>query len=94
MEGRGHDRRRKLVPGDGPLAKVPPLVVFLVVAALFAVGVLVGGGTGAALIALLAVLAGVLLAVAWPRLAPVERALRLVVLLVLVAVAISLVNGR
>ena len=88
--GREPGWRRQLVPGDGPLARIPPLVVFLVVAAVFAAGVLVGGAVGAALLAALAVLVAALLAVAWPRLAPAERGLRLVVLLVLVAIAVSL----
>jgi hypothetical protein len=89
---RGRGWRRQLVPGDGPLARVPPLVVFLVVAAVFATGVLVGGMTGAVLLAALAVLMAALLAAAWARPAPAERALRLMVLLVLLAVAISLVD--
>ena len=82
--------RRQLVPGDGPLARVPPAVVFLVVAGVFAAGVLVGGAVGAGLLAVLALLVGALLAVTWPRLTAAERTLRLVALLVLVAVAISL----
>jgi hypothetical protein len=65
-------------------------VVFLVVLAVFAASVLLGGVVGAVLLAVLAVLVAALLAVAWPRLAPAERGLRLVVLLVLVAIAISL----
>jgi hypothetical protein len=82
--------QRQLVPGNGPLARVPPAAAFLVVVAVFATAVLVGGALGAVLLVALAALAGVLLAAAWPRLAPVERALRVVVLLVLVAVALSL----
>lgn len=80
--------RRQLVPGSGPLATVPPLLVFLVVAAVFAAGVLAGGALGAVLLGALAVFVAVLLAVAWPRLGPPDRALRLVVLLALVAVAL------
>ena len=79
------------MPGQGPLARVPPVVVFLVVAAVFATGVLVGGVVGACLLSLLALLVTALLVVAWPRLTSAERALRLVVLLVMVAIAISLV---
>lgn len=85
MAGRGW--RRTLIPGEGPLSAVPPIAAFLVVAALFAAGVLVGGVTGAVLLGLLAVLVGLLLAAAWPRLAPRDRALRLVVLLAVVAIA-------
>lgn len=68
---------------------MPPLAAFVAVTAVFAAGVLIGGIAGALMLGALAVLAGMLLAAAWPRLRPPERALRLVVLLVLVAVAIS-----
>ena len=84
--------RRQLVPGDGPLSRIPPLAVFLVVAVVFAGGVLLGGAAGAAMLTALAVLVGLLLVATWPRLAPAERAMRLVVLLVLLAIAISLVT--
>jgi hypothetical protein len=84
--------RRQLTPGDGPLARVPPLAVFLVVAVVFAAGVLIGGAVGAGVLLTLAVLVGALLAVTWPRLAPTERALRVLVLLVLLAIAISLLD--
>lgn len=79
--------RRRLVPGSGPFAAVPPLAAFLVVAAVFAAGVVVGGPVGAALLAGIAVLVGLLLAATWARLSPPERVLRLLVLLVVVAVA-------
>ena len=68
---------------------VPPLAAFVAVTAVFAVGVLVGGIAGALVLGALAVLAAMLLVASWSRLRPPERALRLVVLLVLVAVAIS-----
>jgi len=77
------------VPGNGPLARVPPAVAFLVVLAVFAAGVLIGGAAGAVVLLALAALAGALLAVTWRALAPAERALRVVALLVLVAVALS-----
>jgi hypothetical protein len=87
-------RRTQLLAGDGPLARVPPVVVFLVVVGLFAAAVLVGGLVGAALLGVLAVAVGVLLAVTWPVLAPPARIGRVVVLGVLVAVAVSLaING-
>lgn len=80
-------------PEEGnPLSKVPPVAVFVTVAAVFAVGVLVGGTAGAALLGLLAVLVAVLLASSWPRLRPSERALRVFVLLTVIAVAISVVR--
>jgi hypothetical protein len=86
--------RAQLLAGDGPLARVPPLVAFLVVAALFAVGVLVGGATGALLLGILAAGVAVLLAATWPVLAPGQRVGRVLVLLVLVAVAISVLLAK
>ena len=80
-------RRGRLLPGDGPLARVHPLVVFVVVAAVFAAGAIVGGTLGFALLILLAAAVAVLLATTWPRLAPRERVLRVLVLAVLVVVA-------
>ena len=46
--------KAKLIEGDGPLSRVPPLVVFAVVAAVFVLGVLVRGVPGALLLGLLA----------------------------------------
>lgn len=68
---------------------MPPLAAFVAVTAVFAVGVLIGGIVGALMLGALAVPAGMLLAASWSRLRPPERTLRLMVLLVLVAVAIS-----
>jgi uncharacterized protein DUF6703 len=80
-------------PENGnPLSKVPPLAVFIMVAAVFAAGVLIGGAAGMVLLGLLAVLVAVLLAASWPRLRPSERALRVLVLLTVIAVAISIVR--
>ena len=77
-------------PDDGsPSRKVTPLAAFLAVAAVFTAGVLIGGVAGAVLLGLLAVGVGLLLAATWPRLGTAERTVRLVVLLVLVAVAVS-----
>jgi hypothetical protein len=78
-----------MLPGSGPLAGVPPLLAFLVVAAVFAVGAIVGGLVGALLLALLAVGVAVLLATTWPRLSSPERLARVLVLVVLVAVTIG-----
>jgi hypothetical protein len=80
--------RAQLLPGQGPLARVRPLAVFVVVIGLFAAGVLVSGVVGALLLGVLAVGVGVLLATTWRLLAPTERVARLVVLAILVAVAI------
>lgn len=77
-------------PGNGnPLNTVPPLAAFVAVTAVFAAGVLIGGIVGALVLGALAVLVATLLAASWPRLRPPERALRVVVLIVLVAIAIS-----
>ncbi|MCT2584905.1 hypothetical protein JT362_17460 [Actinophytocola sp. S1-96] len=65
------------------------MVVFLVVAGVFAAGVLLGGGTGALLLGALAAGVGVLLAATWPTLSAAQRVLRVLVLAVLVAIAIS-----
>lgn len=86
-------RRAAMVPGDGPLARVPAVVAFAVVTAVFAAGVLIGGLVGTVLLGLLAAGVAVLLAVTWPRLSPAERVGRLLVLGVLVAVAIGLTTG-
>ncbi|SHF41914.1 hypothetical protein [Streptoalloteichus hindustanus] len=87
------DRRRPtrapLLPGDGPLSRVPPVVAFLVVFGLFALGVWLRGAVGAALLGLLTLLVVVLLVATWSRLRPVERVGRIVVIAVLAAVAVS-----
>jgi predicted neutral ceramidase superfamily lipid hydrolase len=90
--GRGRPfaaRRGRLLPGEGPLSRVPPVVAFAVVAALFAAGVLLGGVAGTVLLGLLAVGVAVLLATTWPRLSTPERLGRVLVLAVLVAVTIA-----
>ena len=81
--------RRPMLPGSGPLARVSPLLAFALVAAVFAVAVLVGGPVGALLLGLLAVGVAVLLATTWQRLSPPERLARTLILAVLVAVAIG-----
>lgn len=73
--------------GDG--TRVPAALVFVGVLAVFAAGVLIGGAPGAIVLGTLAVLVGALLASAWSRLQPAERTVRLLVLLMLVAVALS-----
>lgn len=81
--------RTPLLPGRGPLAGVPPLVAFLLVAGLFVAGVLVRGVLGAALLGLLAAGVGVLLAATWPVLTPSQRAVRALVLAIVVGIAFS-----
>ncbi|TDQ53966.1 hypothetical protein EV188_106112 [Actinomycetospora succinea] len=99
MSGRGPGQGRSLfagkrgraVPGDGPLARVPAVAVFAVVVVVFAAGVILGGVLGAALLGVLALGVAALLVATWPRLGPGERAVRLLVLVVLVAIAVGLV---
>jgi hypothetical protein len=81
--------KAKLVEGDGPLSRVPPFAVFLLVVAVFVVGILIGGSVGALLLGVLAAGVAVLLAVTWQALSSSERAGRVLVLAVLVAVAVS-----
>ncbi len=83
--------KRPLLPGDGPLARVRPVVAFVLVLALFVTGVAVGGTLGAVLLGVLAVGAAVLLAATWKVLSPAHRTLRVVVLLVLVLITVELV---
>lgn len=83
--------KRPLLPGDGPLARVRPVVAFLVVLGLFVTGVLVGGTLGAVLLGVLVVGAIALLAATWRLLSPAQRTLRVVVLLVLAVIALELV---
>jgi hypothetical protein len=78
-----------MLPGDGPLARVHPVVTFLVVLAVFLGGIWWGGLPGALLLAVLAVAVAVLLAATWPRLSAPERAIRLLVVLALVAIALQ-----
>jgi predicted neutral ceramidase superfamily lipid hydrolase len=83
------DWRRPMLPGDGPLARVHPVVAFLVVLAVFLGGIWWGGLPGALLLGVLAVAVAVLLAATWPRLSAPERAIRLLVVLALVAIALQ-----
>lgn len=83
--------KRPLLPGDGPLARVRPVVAFLLVLGLFITGVLVGGTLGAVLLGVLMLGAAVLLAATWKVLSPAQRTLRVVVLLVLLVITVELV---
>jgi hypothetical protein len=82
------DWRRPLLPGNGPLARAHPALAFGAVLVVFAVGVWWGGAPGALLLGSLAFAVGALLAASWPRLSHPERAVRLMVLLVLIAIAL------
>lgn len=82
-------RRSRLLPGEGPLARVPAVAAFLGVLVVFVVAVLVAGVVGAVLLVALAVGVALLLAATWSRLTGPERAGRCLVLAVLVAVAVA-----
>jgi hypothetical protein len=89
--GATRSMKAKLLDGDGPLSRVPPVAVFLLVAVVFVVGVLVRGVPGAVLLGALAVAVSVLLAATWRVLAPGQRLGRVLVIGVLVAIAVSVV---
>jgi hypothetical protein len=80
-----------MIAGEGPLARVPAPAVFAVVVIVFAAGVLIGGVVGAVLLGVLALGVAGLLAATWPALGTGERAVRVLVLAILVAIAIGLV---
>ena len=93
MPGR-RSTRTPLLAGNGPLARVPPFVVFAAVLAVFAVAIVLRGTPGAALLGLLALAVAGLLAATWRVLPAPARAGRVVVLAVLVAVAVSMVLAK
>jgi hypothetical protein len=84
--------RAPLLAGRGPLAKVPPVVPFLVVLAVFGVAIWQRGVVGAVLLGVLGVAVLVLLAATWQVLRTPDRVLRVVVVLILAGVAISMVR--
>ncbi|WP_082404796.1 DUF6703 family protein [Saccharothrix sp. NRRL B-16348] len=83
------DSKRTLIPGAGPLSRVPAPAAFLLVLALFVAGVWIQGTVGALLLGVLALGVAVLLATTWPLLTPSARVLRLLVLTVLVLITVS-----
>ena len=86
------DSRAPLLAGNGPLAKVPPLAVFVVVIIVFGVAIWLRGPVGAALLGVLGLGMLGLLAATWQVLRPAERVLRVIVVAILAAVAISLLR--
>jgi hypothetical protein len=84
--------RAPLLSGNGPLARVPPVVAFLVVLVVFALGVWIRGTIGAALLAVLCIGVLILLAGTWRVLRPVDRAMRVLVVAILAMVALSLLH--
>lgn len=91
MRGRMNSRAQ-LVAGNGPLAKVPPVVAFVVVLAVFGVAVWLRGVVGAVLLGALALGVVGMLAVTWQVLKPADRVLRVVVVGILVVVAFTLLR--
>jgi len=86
------DSRAALLSGSGPLAKVPPLAAFVVVIIVFGLAVWLRGPVGAALLGVLGLGVLALLAATWQVLRPADRVLRLIVVAILAAVAISLLR--
>ena len=86
--------KTKIIEGDGPLSRVPPVAAFLVVVVVFAAGILIGGGVGALLLGLLAAGVAAMLAATWGALAPNQRFGRLLILALLVAVALSVLLAK
>jgi hypothetical protein len=74
------------------LAKVPPVVAFVVVLVVFGLGVWLRGAVGALLLDLLALGVVVLLAGTWSVLKPADRALRVLVVAILVGISISVLH--
>lgn len=83
--------KAKLISGDGPLSRVPPVAVFAVVVVVFAAGVLVRGVPGAVLLGVLAAGIALMLAATWAALAPGQRVARALILVLLIIIAVSLV---
>ncbi|WP_433269846.1 hypothetical protein ACQPZF_08125 [Actinosynnema sp. CS-041913] len=86
------DSKRTLIPGAGPLARVPGPAAFLLVLALFGLGVWLRGTVGAVLLGVLVLGVAALLAATWRLLTPSARVLRLLVLAVLVLVTVSVLG--
>lgn len=86
------DSRAPLLAGNGPLAKMPPVAGFAVVLVLFGLAIWLRGVTGAVLLGVLGLGLVVLLATTWQVLRPADRVLRVIVIGILVAVAVSMVR--
>lgn len=80
---------RRLGPFVVLLARLPRAVPFVVVAVLLVGGLLVQGATGGVLLLLLSGFLGALLFLGWPALQPGARAVRLALVAVFVARALS-----
>jgi len=84
--------RSPLLPGRGPLARAHPAAAFLIVLALFGLGVWLRGPLGAGLLGLLALGLLGLLASTWRLLTTGQRAGRVLVVLLLAVIAVSLLH--
>lgn len=90
--------RRRVELQAGPLfvllGRLPRVVPFLLVFGFLIGGLLAKGVLGAALLGVVTVLIGLLLYLAWPALHPQARVLRVLVLLVVAARAVSFLPLR
>ncbi|HEX5405324.1 MAG TPA: hypothetical protein VFX16_23850 [Pseudonocardiaceae bacterium] len=86
------DSRAPMIAGNGPLAKVSPVVAFLVVIVVFGLAVWLRGTVGAVLLGVLGLGVLGLLAATWQSLRPAERVSRVIVVLILAGVAVSLLR--
>lgn len=76
------------------LATLPPWVPFVVVFALMLTGSFLGGPVGAALLVLPVAFLSWLLYLTWPRMSTSERAMRIAVLALVIAIAVTQVVPR
>lgn len=76
-------------PPLASLVRLPVWLPFLVVLALMLVGIFVGGPLGAVLLAVPVIFLCWLLYLTWPRLGTAERAMRLAVLALVLAIAVT-----
>jgi hypothetical protein len=86
--------RRNLELRLGPLvvvlARLPKIVPFALVLALVVAGLIIQGLAGALLLLLVTALLGILLFLAWPALQPPARLVRLAVVVLVLARAVTL----
>ncbi|MGB3258787.1 MAG: DUF6703 family protein [Ornithinimicrobium sp.] len=76
------------------MAKMPPLLPFIVMFAVLLVGAFVGGPIGAVMLLVPIAFLGWLLYLTWPHLRPPERLLRLAVLLLVIGIATTQIIPR
>lgn len=90
--------RRRIEEASNPaiaaLARMPALLPFVVMLVVLLTGVFVGGVIGAILLALPIAFLGWLLYLTWPHLRMPERLLRVAVLLLVLAIAVTQILPR